>query len=512
MEREGIAYYFKHTKDKHVLVLTDLVSQHKEFPNYGTIPYTGSSSGKHPVEGISLWGPATEAQTGTYVHTDFDFTKSRAKLETKEAKTRGYTLSKFERFEYPGGYDNDGVGGELAKIRMEEIQSRHVTATGRSTAPGIAVGSVFKFEKHPRKDQNKKYLVTWANLTFDGGNFVAGKADRDTGEDFFKCSFGVLSIEEQFRPARATASPRIIGPQTAIITGPKGEEIHTDKHGRVTVKFPWDRYNPEDENSSCWIRVSQNWAGKGWGSMHIPRIGQEVIVEYLDGDPDRPIITGRVYNDATTPPYDLPAKKNISGLRSNSTKGGAPTTNFNEVLMDDTKGSELLSIQAEKDRRVLVKNDNSEHVGHDEDITIDKDRHKHVKKNETTDVDENRTETVGKNETITIKGNRTELVEKNEDILIHDNRNERVDKDETVSIGKNRTHDVGEVDKLQVGKQLLVDVGDEIVFRTGKAMITMKKDGTITINGVDISTIAKGAVSTKADKDITMKGKNVKQN
>jgi len=240
----------------------------------------------------------------------------------------------------------------------------------------------------------------------------------------------------------------------------------------VKVHFHWDRYGKYDEDSSCWVRVSQLWAGSGWGGMHIPRIGQEVIVEFLEGDPDRPIITGRVYNGVEKPPYALPANKNISTVQSRTTKGGMPD-NFNEVKMDDTKGSELLSVQAEKNRTVLVKNDNTETVKHDETIEIGNDRRKRVIKDEAVNIEGNRTKEVKKDETITVKENRTE----------------------------------------DVGKKLSVKVGEEISFVCGSASITMKKDGKIEISGIDVTVKSGGGkVNVDAGGIVSVKGPMVKIN
>ncbi|MBK9989730.1 MAG: type VI secretion system tip protein VgrG [Verrucomicrobia bacterium] len=331
-------------------------------------------------------------------------------------------------------------------------------------------------------------------LCFNAGGFTAGDAGLQTeGHETFACGFSAMPTTQQYRPARAASKPLITGPQTAIVTGPAGEEIHTDKFGRVKVHFHWDRYGKFDADSSCWIRVSQYWAGKNWGAMHIPRMGQEVIVEFLEGDPDKPIITGRVYNGEAKPPYPLPASKNISTLMSNSTKGGG---GYNEIKMDDTKSAELLYIQAEKDRTVLVKHDNTETVHHDEIIEIGNDRSKHVLKNEDVTIDENRTEEVKKNEDITIGVDRTEEVKNNEE----------------VKIGKNRTHDVGEKDILTVGKELFVNVGDKITIKTGDSSIIMLKDGTIQIKGKDISIVGSGLINIKASSDVVIKGSKVLSN
>lgn len=534
MEHEGIGYHFNHEESKHTLVLTDSVSSHEPFPGYAKIPFREAGSAADIVESIQTWDFIETARSGKYAQTDYNFKTPKAGMLATEPQPKPHGLADFERFDYPGIHEDLGAGERLSKIRLQALQRDYkiILATSR-TCRGLVIGKLVTLQDHPRDDQNAEHLITAVEIESFEGAYTSGGASGIA----FRCKASLLPTTTPYRPTLDEKKlPIIPGPQTAVVTGPNGEEIHTDEHGRVTVQFFWDRYGKNDQDSSCWVRVSQTWAGKGWGAMHIPRIGQEVVVDFLEGNPDRPLITGRVYNADLKPPYPLPAKKNQSGLRSNSTLGGAPSTNFNEVMMDDTKGSELLSIQAEKDRSVLVKNDNAENVGHDETIdvgndqtmTIGNDRTKHVKANETTNVDANRTEEVGKDETITIHGQRTEEVDKNETITIHGARTEEVDKDEKisihgarteevdkdekVSIGKNRAHDVGQKDTLQVGKELTIDVGDKIVIRTGKASITMKKDGTIVIDGKDITFTASGKITGKASGDIVLKGKKILEN
>jgi type VI secretion system secreted protein VgrG len=539
LSEEGIAYFFRHEKGRHTMVLTDSVYQHK---SGGAIEYHDAKNARLVPENIFSWQVRKKSLATQYAHTDYNFQEANVSLLARNSVTRKHGSLGLEQFRYPSMLDvcekKDGSKrakartDALAKLRMEEIQAVHEIAIARTTCRSVFIGEKITLAKHPRADFNQEYLVTRVMLSFDAGEIT----NSNNNEVKFECEFFSLRTDLQYRPVRLS-KPTVKGPQSAIVTGapsslqrivdkvlgahtvivgtPVADKVHTDEYGRVKVQFPWDRRGAGDANASCWIRVAQVWAGSGWGSMHIPRVGQEVIVEYLDGDPDRPIITGRVYNNLNMPPYKLPGEKYVSGLRSNSTlagKDGSAAENFNEVKMDDTQGRELLAIQAEKDRTVLVKNDNTETIKHDEAITVGNDRSKHVVNDETTDIDGNRTETVKKNETITIKGNRTELVNKNEDITINANRTEQVAKDEKLNIGKNRTHEIGEKDILTVGKELFIDVGDQITIKTGDASIIMKKDGTIQIKGKDISILASGKISTKSDKDTINKGKNLKGN
>jgi type VI secretion system secreted protein VgrG len=355
------------------------------------------------------------------------------------------------------------------------------------------------------------------------------------GDLVYSNIFTCIPSQLPYRPPRRTPKPFVHGVQNAIVTGPSGDEIFTDKYGRVKVQFYWDRAGKKDANSSCWLRVSTSWAGKQWGFIQIPRIGQEVIVAFVEGNPDEPVIVGSVWNPETMPTFTLPDSKTRSGIQSCSTKGGG-AANFNEISFEDKKGSEQLYIHAEKNQDIVVENDKTENVGHDETIKIGNNRIETVVANETLTVNQNRTRNVGQNEVVTVGLTRTHTVGVNEAITIGaaqevtvgaaqiitvgadqttsvgNNRNEDVGQDEQVNIGQNRSHSISQNDQLGVGKELSVTAGDSITLTTGKASITMKKDGTIIIKGKDITIEGSGEIDAKASKNITMKGQKILQN
>ncbi len=322
-----------------------------------------------------------------------------------------------------------------------------------------------------------------------------------------------------YRPQRKTPKPVIAGCQTAVVVGPKGEEIFTDKYGRVKVQFHWDREKKLDEGSSCWLRVGTVWAGRQWGAIHIPRIGQEVIVEFVEGSPDEPIIVGSVYNADTMPPYKLPEHKTRSGIMSRSSLGGG-SMNFNEIRFEDKKGKEQLYIHAEKNQDIEVENDETHSVGVD--------RSKTIGRSETTAVGKDRTETVGSDESISIGANRTESVGSNEAVSIGANRSVDVGANDELTVGANLSitvgstlstevsHDaserVGKDQQVQVGKKFALVAGDQIQLQTGSASLTMKKDGTITLKGKDITIIGSGKISVKASSGVTIKGSSIVEN
>ena len=498
MEEEGIYYYVRHTDGHNTVVLTDSTSKHTASPGYETIPFVSPEQVVRPeLEHITAWDFSREIQPGVYVHDDYDVERPSVELKTRKVLSRKYAPSDYEVYDYPGHYLQKADGEQYAGVRIDELGSQFETAQAVTNAKGIAVGSLFTLDAFPRDDQNREYLILAATYNME---FSGYEATPDGAGTSYQCSFVAMSSEQQFRPRRATPKPFVQGPQTAVVVGPAGDEIHTDKYGRVKVQFHWDRYGKKDEKSSCWVRVSHPWAGKAWGGISLPRIGQEVVVDFLEGDPDQPIITGRVYNAEQMPPYELPANKTQSGMKSRSSLKGTPD-NFNEIRFEDKKGSEQLFIHAEKNQDIEVENDETHSVGHDRTKTIDHD--------ETTHVKHDRTETVDNNETITVHANRTETVDKEESITIGGNRTESVAKNESVTIGKNRTESIGENDSTKVSKNLVVDAGDSVTIKTGDASITMKKDGTITIKGKDITINGSGKINVKASSDVVIKGSKV---
>ena len=572
MEHEGIYYFFEHFDDRHVMVLCDGPTAHSAAPNYSEIPYYPEGLDQSRItDHLINWQFEKTVRSGAYATKDFAFDQPRRDLLVQSSESLAGNYESKEVYDFPGGYSYQSSGemtrsyGErLAKARMEAVTAKHEIASAVGNVRGLNAGNLFNLTECEREDQNREYLVLYAALEVQMDSYYSGTGG---GAVELKSSFRCMPSSTPFKPERKTAKPEIRGPQTAIVVGAAGEEIWTDEHGRVKLQFHWDRYGQSDENSSCWVRVSQAWAGEKWGSIHIPRIGQEVIVEYVDGDPDRPIVTGRVYNGDRPVPYDLPANATQSGIKSRSSKNGTPA-NFNEIRMEDKKGSEEIYIHAEKNQTNIVENDEYTSVGHDrkeeigndetisignnrredvgndESIRIGHDRAENVGNDETIDIGSNRVETVGKNETITVGSNRkesvgsnetinvgsnrtekvgknesisigddrTEKVGKNESITIGDDRTEKVGKNEEISIGKDRSLSVGDDYSLDVGKKISINAGDEIVLSTGKASITMKKDGTIVISGKDINIKASGAFSGKASKNIVLKGKKILQN
>lgn len=374
MEQEGIYYYFEHVKGKHTVVLADGITAHQAFPGYATVPYfpPDPNQALREMDHIQAWAVSQNIMPGKYAIKDYDFEKPKVDLTAKLSQSRphAYPLEDPEIFDYPGEYTQVGDGESYVERKLQELQSQHERVQAHGNARGMCSGYTFTLDGYPRQDQNREYLIIAVDHQIENPALETSAA-AGSG-DFYSCSLEVLDKAQPYRSERKTAKPIVQGPQTAMVVGPASEEIYCDKYGRVKVQFHWDRYGTNDENSSCWVRVSQAWAGKAWGGMHIPRIGQEVVVSFLEGDPDQPLITGRVYNALNMPPYELEANKTQSGIKSRSSKGGTPS-NFNELRMEDKKGAEELYIQAERNQTNITKNDRNENVGHNHTLIVQND-------------------------------------------------------------------------------------------------------------------------------------------
>ena len=408
MEEEGIYYFFRQENGKHTLILLDSTPMHNAFPGYDQIPYRPRTDSIREREYIHHWYAKREIQPGRFAHTDFDFKKPGTYLLAGSTSEDSGADSKFEVFDYPGGYTELPHGEEYARRRIQEHRAAYEVARGAGDTRGIAVGCRFELTDHDRPDQCKRYLVTGTRIEAVSDVVDSEMAGGEPGGENFTVRFTAIDENTPFRTPRTTPTPMIRGPQTAMVVGPGGEEIHTDPYGRVKVQFHWDRYSEANENSSCWIRVAQVWAGRKWGGMFIPRIGQEVIVEFLEGDPDRPIITGRVYNDRAMPPYELPTHDTMSTLKSLSSKGGG---GFNEIRFEDKKGEEQIFVHAEKNEDVRVKNDCFEWIGNNRHLIVKKDQLEHVENKRHEIVDMDHSEEIGRDRNLKVKGKEAKAVD-----------------------------------------------------------------------------------------------------
>ncbi len=475
MEEEGIAYTFTFAEGKHTLVLFDAVAAYEDCAPHATVEFRPELA---TAEVVGTWERRFAFVSGKAAHTDYHFeTPATNLLATTDTVVGLAGVAAFEQFEFPGRYTAKPGGTTRAVVRMEEEETGYDTVRGSGRCSSFRPGAAFTLTGHPL-DDGLRFAVTAVDHTGSEPALPGGRAGEGEYANVFEC----IPAAVLFRPARLTPRPIAVGPQWAVVVGTSGEEIYCDKYGRVKVQFVWDRLGKNDENSSCWVRVTEGWAGKNWGSIYIPRIGQEVIVEFLNGDPDRPIITGRVYNATQMPPYTLPDMKTQSGIKTRSSKGGG-TADFNELRFEDKKDSEDIYFHAQKDAHRVVENDDDLKVLHDQTITVTNARTLVVK-----DADE----------TITIdKGNRTRTVSKGDDSL-------------TVTTGK-RTVAIESDDTYTVktgNRVLSVDTGNDThTVKTGNREVSVDTgNDTLTVKtGNQTIKVSAGATLIEAAQKITLK-------
>ena len=483
LEQEGIYWYFEHSEGAHKLVLVDSSDVNNAKDAHPDLPYVEEGGALPDTEHVSSWSFSRQVTTGKVALTSYDFERPSTRLDVNHTQTRKHAMSDQEVFDYDGDYVQKADGEQWAEDSMNELQSHYEQLQGASNAHGIEAGKLLGLRKHPREDQNATYLVT---QTVTRGHAGISESGGDPGD--FRCEFLAIPAAQQFRPTRLTPKPSVQGPQSAVVTGPAGEEIFADKYGRVKVQFHWDRLGKKNEKSSCWVRVSHPWAGKSFGMVHTPRIGQEVIVDFLEGDPDQPIITGRVYNAEQMPPWELPANATQSGILTRSSKGGS-VANANALRFEDKKGSEQVWLHAEKNQEIEVENDETHWVGHDRTKTIDHDETVHVK--------HDRTETVDHDETITIHHDRKETVDNDEILKIGRDQAETIGRDRQVAVGKNHTETIAVAMSLTVGSTLTESIGVNHSETVGGAM-ELTVGGAIVMTAGAAMAISVGAVMSEA--------------
>ncbi|EGX8855886.1 type VI secretion system tip protein VgrG, partial [Escherichia coli] len=445
MQEWGIYWWFEHSENSHTLVLADAINIHKACADSPLVCYyqKGLKLDKEFIHTIT----ANESlRSGQWVLNDFDFMKPRSLLKSTVANPRETGLAEYEHYEWPGDYFTKSEGEMLTRIRMEEQRSPGSRVQGSGNIRTLMTGFTFTLENYPTAEVNREYLLVQTTL------FIQDNAQHSGQDQHFSysTSFELHPTSEVYRPQRTLSKPHTKGPQSAIVTGPAGQEIWTDKYGRVKVQFGWDRYGKNDENSSCWVRVSYPWAGKGFGGIQIPRIGQEVLVDFKNGDPDLPIIVGRTYNQDTMPPWGLPGAATQSGFYSH-TIGGGPA-NANALRFEDKPGGEEVWLHAEKDQRIEVNNNESHWVGN----------------------------------------NRLKVIDKTETAIIGEKRSLTVQTDDISLAGGDKT--------IQTVQNLRLAAGDSIILSCGKTILQMTSDGmfNITCKNFNITATENGKINTQS--------------
>lgn len=490
MEEEGIYYFFEHTVDGHTMIISDTPQSHPNCPTKSTIPYFMDIEEGNFITGIEDWNQNYDLRSGKVVLWDHNFELPGKKLESdKPSRFDIGGNHKLEIYDYPGGYSRkfDGIdpsGGErpsdvskiftdnklMSEIAVQRLDVGHKQAYGIGNCASLTAGYKFKLDKHPSNDQNVEHIILDIRHTAaQTPDYVTDGTVEDSYSNSFVCiTHG--SGSAPYRPQLSTPKPSVAGAQTATVVGPSGEDIFTDKYGRVKVQFHWDREGKNDADSSCWVRVAQSWAGKKWGGIFIPRIGMEVIVDFLEADPDRPIITGCVYNAESMPPYELPEHKTKSTLKSYSTPGGG---GFNELRFEDKKGQEQIFIHAEKDVDIRVKNDVMETIKHDRHMIIDNDQYEKVKKDKH----------------LQVGGDQNEKVNGSTSL--------KVGSDTDIKVGSKYGLDAGQSVHIKAGMSAVIEAGSALTFKVGGNFINLSSAG-IAIKGTMVMLNSGGASGSGA--------------
>lgn len=567
LEEEGIFYFFKHENNKHTLILSDNPSSYLTIPDKD-VEFLDPKHNDPTLNRVLSWQRTYTLRSGAFAHTDYNFKTPEKRLVKERSKKhmKFNGIDQLEIYDYHGRHMDGDRGAALAKIRMEEIEAQHDVAKGDSTCRTFTPGAKFKFKDHRSESEiGNSYVLTRVHTSARLDTYLGNSAYS------FRNSFECIPVKVPYRPQRKTRKPVVEGPQTAIIVGPEGEiapkgkgkdkEIYVDEHARVKVRFHWIRDGKNHgRNSSCWMRVSQAWAGNGYGGMSIPRIGHEVIVDFLEGDPDHPIISGRVYNaksmpnssnagrKGNTPPKDIPAAAMMTSFKSNS----VGSSGSNEITMNDEGGKEGLFFKAQKDEIHDVGNDRTDTVGHDEKRKVGNDRSREVVnnedvtvgKNQSIDVGVDKTVTVGKNHSETVGVDQTVKVGKNQTTTVGMNQSTTVMLQQSLKVGVSASEMVGVSKSVMVGgrssltvgaamsttvmgnisestkssssedvsKKKTLKVGEEFSIVCGSAKFVMKKDGTILLEGKDITIKASGKITAKASGDVVIKGSKIGKN
>lgn len=503
MEREGIYYYFKHADGNHTMVLADAHGSHETVTGYAEIPYYPPDKlRRRSRDHFDRWTYGDRVESGTVELNDFNFETPTADLMSTAVKGRPEALqSDTKLYDYPGGYFKKAEGDRYSTIRVTERQCQYDLAEGSGDVIGAACGALFTLTLYPIESQNKEYLA----LSVASQMKSPGYKSRTTGDNnFFECQVKAIPAAEQYRPPRVTPPAFVRGTQTAIVVGPSDFEIYTDKYGRIKVQFHWDRLGQKDANSSCWIRVAQFWAGKNWGAIHIPRIGQEVIVDFLEGDPERPIVIGSVYNADQMPPYTLPDNATQSGIKSRTSKEGTTET-FNELRFEDKKDSEEVYFHAQKDFNRFVENNDTTKVGYGK-LADDQ------QGNQTIEIFNNQKMVVGGGAGDASDGSQTIEIFNNQKLVVGSGGSNAADGSQTIEVLKDRTATIKEGNEsleVQTGNRTVTikKGNDSHVISEGNREVTIDKgnDKLTVTQGDQTITITAGKCTVEAGTSIELK-------
>ncbi|MEN0632348.1 type VI secretion system Vgr family protein [Klebsiella aerogenes] len=504
MELEGIAYHFRHEAGKHTMVLTDSATQHQPVSGYETIPYHQTASGGITTEeGIGQWALEDSVTPGIYSLDDYDFRKPNAWLFQARQNPASPSPGSIDVYDWPGRFVDHGHGEFYARIRQERWQVEHQQIQASATAVGIAPGATFTLTNAPFFSDNGEYLTTSADYLFEENSYASG-GNSDISHQIH---FRVIPSSVVYRPAQVTDWPRTYGPQTAKVVGPEGESIWTDRYGRIKVKFHWDRHAKGDDTSSCWVRVSSAWAGQGFGGVQIPRVGDEVVIDFINGDPDRPIVTGRVYNETSMPPWDLPGDATRMGFMTRSKDGNIDNSSF--LFFEDNPGNESVEMHSEKDMKISVENDKhvtidgcrTTTIGKEQSDTVVGDSSFHYQKKRTTKVEDLELQEYNNGEETIIKNGRKTDIQNGGDI-----RKIKGDRELTLDGNNNEEVLANETIHINGKKETTIGNGDVFTIKSGGQKQNIQGKVNVDIDGAWMQTVT-GKVKIESPEEIVIKSK-----
>lgn len=517
LEEEGIFFFFDHTSNVEKLILADSIGASEAIKETPTIEYVENiNRGFGDPDTLFGWNDMTRAVPTKATLVDYNFTTPRTALDKSftDKSSRKYKSGK-EIYAMHGRYATTGDADHYSRVKGERQAHEAERWLGFGNVRTMAAGATFTLKGHPRVTGANTFLIVNATHRFqDQGSIEAMKVsaidvvNAETDKDvsvIYDNQIEVIRKETPYRPPAVTPWPDLSGLHTATVTGPSGEEIYTDEYGRIKVQFHWDRDGKNDENTTCWVRVMQPWTGKGYGMVAIPRIGQEVVVQFERNNPDRPICIGMVYNAVNMPPYGLPDAMTQTTIRTESSKGGG---GFNELVFEDKKDAEFVRLQSEKDYKEIIKNnavitvgiekadpgdmslevfnDQTEKIGHDQAEEVGNDRSRTVGNNETIDIGNDRTETVGNNQTESIGTDMSETVGSNRTRDVGADETVTVGSNQTLSVGSNQDTSVGSNQSLSVGSNQSVDIGSTGSITAGSKYEIKVGGSSITITPTSI--------------------------
>ncbi|WP_299015043.1 type VI secretion system tip protein VgrG [uncultured Photobacterium sp.] len=529
MAEHGIWYYFEHSESNHTMVIVDsndAIAELEGTPQNssytGPIVYQSGGGGVADREHIFDLELINRVRTGCVTQTDYNYEYPRI---PQEMTSNGELDQDLAFFDFPARYSNPGQGQIRASEWMNEHAVDNNQVEGASCVMRLSSGYSFNIDKHPRSSINRDY--TMLSVIHSGHDPQVHEEEASGMPTTYQNQFVCIPRSVEFKAPKLSA-PVVDGPQTAVVVGPAGEEIYTDKLGRIKVQFHWDRYGKNDENASCWIRVSQSMAAPTWGAVYLPRIGHEVVVSFLEGDPDKPLVTGAVYNGLHYPPYSLPENKTRTTFRTQTHKGSG----YNELSFEDEANQEEIHIHAQKDMSTKVLNNRFRDIGQDEFLKVGRhqtnevhgDHKETIDGHKTTQVNSTFSETVEQDVTVKYNANETQSVKNNTKLDVGDNRTTKIGKNDDLDIGENsnltvgasRSSDVSADDNQTVGGNLTVAVkgntsfkadgatqvvsGEKIVLKTGSSSLVMSSDGSIKLSGDSITIEGGSKVVVKGGK------------